>query len=33
VTKDTLGEVIDAGWITKNKACAGVKKGSVAACG
>ena len=33
VTKDTLGAVIDAGWITKDKACAGVKKGSVAACG
>ena len=33
VTKDTLGAVIDAGWITKDKACAGVKKGSVKSCG
>ncbi len=33
VTKDTLAAVIDAGWITKDKACAGVKKGSVAVCG
>ncbi|MDE3174984.1 MAG: substrate-binding domain-containing protein [Pseudomonadota bacterium] len=33
ITKDTLNLVIDAGWITKDKACAGVKKGTVKACG
>ena len=33
ITKDTLNHVIDAGWITKDKACAGVKAGSVPACG
>ena len=33
ITKDTLNLVIDAGWITKDKACAGVKKGKVKACG
>jgi D-xylose transport system substrate-binding protein len=32
ITKDTLNLVIDAGWITKDKACAGVKKGKVKAC-
>jgi D-xylose transport system substrate-binding protein len=33
ITKDTLNLVIDAGWISKDKACAGVKKGTVKACG
>jgi len=33
ITKDNLDDVIKAGWITKNKACAGVKKGTVKACG
>ena len=33
ITKDTLNLVIDAGWITKDKACSGVKKGKVKACG
>jgi D-xylose transport system substrate-binding protein len=33
ITKDKLGEVIDAGWITKDKACAGVAAGAVPACG
>ena len=33
ITKDTLNLVIDAGWITKDKACAGVKKGAVKSCG
>ena len=32
ITKDTLNEVIDAGWISKAEACAGVAAGSVAAC-
>jgi D-xylose transport system substrate-binding protein len=32
ITKDTLNAVIDAGWISKEEACAGVKAGSVAAC-
>jgi D-xylose transport system substrate-binding protein len=32
ITKDNLGEVISAGWITKEEACAGVAAGSVAAC-
>ena len=32
ITKDTLNEVIDAGWITKAEACAGVKAGTVKAC-
>ena len=32
VTKDTLGTVIDAGWIDKATACAGVKPGKVKAC-
>jgi D-xylose transport system substrate-binding protein len=31
-TKDTLDHVIDAGWISKEEACAGVKAGSVKAC-
>jgi D-xylose transport system substrate-binding protein len=33
ITKSTLNLVINAGWISKDKACAGVKKGSVKACG
>jgi D-xylose transport system substrate-binding protein len=32
ITKDTLNEVIDAGWISKAEACAGVKAGTVKAC-
>ena len=32
ITKDNLNDVIDAGWITKEEACAGVAAGSVAAC-
>lgn len=32
ITKDNLNDVIDAGWISKEEACAGVKAGSVAAC-
>jgi D-xylose transport system substrate-binding protein len=32
ITKDNLGDVISAGWITKEEACAGVPAGSVAAC-
>lgn len=32
ITKDNLGDVINAGWITKEEACAGVAAGSVAAC-
>ena len=32
ITKDNLNEVIDAGWVSKEVACAGVKAGTVAAC-
>jgi D-xylose transport system substrate-binding protein len=32
ITKNNLGDVIDTGWITKDKACAGVKAGSVKGC-
>jgi D-xylose transport system substrate-binding protein len=32
ITKDTLDHVIDAGWISKAEACAGVKAGTVKAC-
>lgn len=32
ITKDNLNEVIDAGWISKDEACAGVAAGAVAAC-
>jgi D-xylose transport system substrate-binding protein len=32
ITKDNLGDVIGAGWVTKEEACAGVAAGSVAAC-
>ncbi len=32
ITKDNLNVVIDAGWVTKDVACQGVKAGSVAAC-
>jgi len=33
ITKDNLNDVIDAKWISKDKACAGVKAGAVKACG
>jgi D-xylose transport system substrate-binding protein len=33
ITKETLNQVIDAGWISKDEACAGVKAGTVPACG
>ncbi|MCM8737488.1 D-xylose ABC transporter substrate-binding protein [Azospirillum sp. A1-3] len=32
ITKDNLGQVIDAGWVTKDVVCQGVKPGSVKAC-
>ena len=32
ITKDNLNDVIGAGWIKKEEACAGVKAGTVAAC-
>jgi D-xylose transport system substrate-binding protein len=32
ITKANLGDVIDTGWISKDKACAGVKAGSVKGC-
>ncbi len=32
ITKDNLGAVIDAGWVSKEAACKGVPAGSVAAC-
>jgi D-xylose transport system substrate-binding protein len=32
ITKDKLGEVIDAGWVDKATVCAGVTDASVAAC-
>lgn len=32
ITRDNLSDVIDAGWITKAEACAGVAAGTVAAC-
>ena len=32
ITKDNLSDVIDAGWISKEEACAGVAAGAVAAC-
>jgi len=32
ITKGNLNDVIDAGWITKEEACAGVKAGTVDAC-
>jgi D-xylose transport system substrate-binding protein len=32
ITKDTLDHVIDAKWISKEEACAGVKAGTVKAC-
>ncbi|MEX6507310.1 D-xylose ABC transporter substrate-binding protein [Jiella sp. M17.18] len=32
ITKDNLQKVIDAGWITKDEVCQGVKPGSVPAC-
>jgi D-xylose transport system substrate-binding protein len=33
IKQDNLNVVIDAGWITKDAACAGVEAGSVPACG
>ena len=33
ITVDKLNEVIDAGWISKEEACAGVAAGAVPACG
>ncbi|WP_200909940.1 D-xylose ABC transporter substrate-binding protein [Azospirillum thiophilum] len=32
ITKDNLGMVVDAGWITKDVVCQGVKPGSVKVC-
>jgi D-xylose transport system substrate-binding protein len=32
ITKDNLNVVIDAGWITKDEVCQGVKAGSVSVC-
>jgi D-xylose transport system substrate-binding protein len=32
ITKNNLNDVIDAGWVTKDEVCAGVKAGTVAAC-
>jgi D-xylose transport system substrate-binding protein len=33
ITKDNLKDTIDAGWITKDAACAGVAAGATPACG
>jgi D-xylose transport system substrate-binding protein len=33
ITRDTLDVVIDAGWITKDEVCQGVKPGAVKVCG
>jgi D-xylose transport system substrate-binding protein len=33
ITKDNLDVVIDAGWISKDEVCKGVKPGSAAVCG
>ncbi len=33
ITKANLNDVIDSGWISKEKACAGVAAGTVPACG
>ena len=33
ITKDNLKDTIDAGWVTKDAACAGVTAGSTPACG
>ncbi len=32
ITKDNLKDVLDAGWITKDKLCQGVPAGSVSVC-
>jgi len=32
ITRDNLNDVIDAGWVSKDEACAGVAAGTVAAC-
>ncbi len=33
ITKDNLADVIDGGWVAKDKVCAGVAAGAVPACG
>jgi D-xylose transport system substrate-binding protein len=33
ITRENLSDVIDAGWVTKEKVCAGVPAGAVPACG
>ena len=33
ITKDNLDVVIDAGWVSKETVCQGVKPGTVAVCG
>ena len=33
ITKDNLNVVIDAGWISKDEVCKGVKPGTVKVCG
>ena len=33
ITQDNLNVVLDAGWITEDDLCQGVKAGSVDACG
>ena len=32
ITKDNLDVVIDAGWVTKDVVCRGVKAGTAKAC-
>ena len=32
ITQDNLDVVVDAGWISQEELCQGVKPGSVAAC-
>lgn len=32
ITRDNLSDVIDSGWVTKEKVCAGVPAGTVAVC-
>ena len=31
-TRDNLGDLIESGWITQDKLCAGVTAGSVPVC-
>ena len=33
ITKDNLQTIIDAGWVSKDVVCQGVKPGSVKVCG